>query len=108
MISTDQAIRIHSILIEKFGGLNGLRDRNLLDAALSRPYQTFDNRELYPTPPEKAAALIESILMNHPFLDGNKRFGYVAMRLTLMSFGMDIRADEKDKYILVLRLQEEN
>jgi hypothetical protein len=52
-----------------------------LESALSRPYQTFDENELYNSPVEKAAALIESIIINHPLIDGNKRFGYVAMRL---------------------------
>lgn len=104
MITIDEALRIQSILIDKFGGLSGLRDRNLLDSALSRPYQTFDDKELYATPPEKAAAILESMLINHPFLDGNKRFGYVAMRLTLMEFGMDIHANEEDKYNFVIEI----
>ena len=70
MISIDEAIRIQSVLIDKFGGTVGLRDKNLLESALTRPYQTFDNKDLYPTPSEKAAAIIESLLINHPFLDG--------------------------------------
>lgn len=69
-----------------------------------RPYQTFDKKELYPTPAEKAAAIIESLLINHPFIDGNKRFGYVAMRLTLLHNGLDISANEDDKYIFVINI----
>ena len=59
-------------------------------------------KELYPTPVEKATALIESIISNHPFIDGNKRFGYVAMRLLIINFGMDIKADENSKYNFVI------
>ena len=77
MISVDDALRIQSLLIDKFGGTEGLRDKKLLESALMRPYQTFDNKDLYQTPSEKAAAIIESLLINHPFIDGNKRFGYV-------------------------------
>jgi len=104
MISIDDAIRIQRVLIDKFGGSDGLRDKKLLESALIRPYQTFDNNDLHPTPSEKAAAIIESILINHPFIDGNKRFGYVAMRLTLMDYGLDISAVEDDKYDLVIKI----
>jgi len=102
MITVEEAIRIHGILIDRFGGINGLRDRNLLESALSRPFQTFDKKDLYSSPVDKAAALIESIVINHPLLDGNKRFGYVAMRLILLESGLDIDAPEEDKYLFVI------
>jgi len=102
MITVEEAIRIHGILIDRFGGINGLRDRNLLESALSRPFQTFDKKDLYSSPVDKAAALIESIVINHPFLDGNKRFGYIAMRLILLESGLDIDAPEEDKYLFVI------
>jgi death-on-curing protein len=102
MITVEEAIRIHGILIDRFGGTNGIRDRNLLESALLRPFQTFDKKDLYSSPVDKAAALIESIVINHPFLDGNKRFGYVAMRLILLESGLDIDAPEEDKYLFVL------
>lgn len=104
MISVEDALKIQSVLIEKFGGATGLRDKNSLESALMRPYQTFDDKDLYPTPSEKAAALIESIIINHPFIDGNKRFGYVAMRLTLMDYGYDISSEENDKYEFVIKI----
>ncbi len=72
MISFEEAIQIHTLLIQKFGGTNGIRDSDVLLSALARPFQTFDGVELYPTPVEKAAAILESIIANHPFLDGNK------------------------------------
>ncbi|MEQ8688674.1 MAG: Fic family protein [Imperialibacter sp.] len=82
MISEQEVLGIHSILIERFGGSNGVRDIGLLQSALGRPYQTFDGGELYPTAIDKAAAvLVESIVKNHLFIDGNKRTGYVLARL---------------------------
>ena len=104
MIDLKQALIIHQVLIEKFGGTDGLKDQRALESALARPHATFDQKELYPTPVDKAAAILESILINHPFLDGNKRTGYVLMRLTLMQGGLDIEATQADKYEFVLKV----
>lgn len=102
MISKKEVLSIHDILVEQFGGGQGTRDEAALESALARPYSTFDAQELYPSPEEKAAAIIESILINHPFIDGNKRTGYVLMRLILMNLGKDISATEEEKYELVI------
>ncbi len=59
---------------------------------------------IYNSPIKKAAALIESILNNHPFIDGNKRTGYVLMRLLLLEHGLDIEASQEDKYLFVIKL----
>lgn len=106
MINLKQALSIHQILIEKFGGAKGVKDQGLLESALNRPYATFDQEDLYPTAIDKAAALLESILINHPFIDGNKRTGYVLMRLTLMDAEMDIEATQDEKYHLVIQVAE--
>jgi death-on-curing protein len=102
MIDLRETIQIHEILIDKFGGTKGIRDMNLLESALARPFHTFDKRDLYPGPIEKASALIESILVNHPFIDGNKRIGYVLVRLLLIEYGLDISATEEEKYNFVI------
>lgn len=106
MITLKEVLVIHQYAIEKFGGSEGVRDMNLLDSAIQRPYATFDQKELYPTSIEKSAALIESIVKNHPFSDGNKRTGYILMRLTLLLSGNDIEATEQDKYQFVIGIAE--
>jgi death-on-curing protein len=102
MISEKEAIEIHSILIDRFGGSKGVRDKDLLNSALNRPYQTFDGKELYPQVIDKAAAILESIVKNHPFSDGNKRTGYVLARLIIMDGDLDIYATQDQKYQLVI------
>ncbi len=104
MIHLEDAIRIHNILIDEFGGKEGIRDKKSLESALYRPYQTFSKKSLYPDIVDKAAALIESILLNHPFIDGNKRTGYVLMRLLLLNEGLDISASQDDKYEFVMAI----
>jgi death-on-curing protein len=106
MIDIQQTILIHKLLIEQFGGASGLRDKDGLEAALARPFQTFDSQELYPSAIDKAAAIIQSIVTNHPFIDGNKRTGYVIMRLILMENQLDILADEDEKYAFVIQISE--
>lgn len=106
MIDIQDVIRIHEILIDNFGGSKGIRDRGLLESAISRPFQTYDKVDLYSNPVEKASALIESVLINHPFNDGNKRIGYVLMRLFLMGIGLDLIATEEEKYDFVIKIAE--
>ena len=77
----EQVTRIHSSLIAKTGGLDGIRDKNLLDSALKLPFQTFDGKDLYPDILDKATQLCFSLINNHPFSDGNKRIG---IHLTLL------------------------
>jgi death on curing protein len=102
MITLSVVENIHDILIEKFGGLKGIRDRGILESALNRPYQTFDGNDLYPTPLDKAAAIFESIISNHPFVDGNKRTAYVLMRLLLLEHKIDFTVTEETKYNFVI------
>jgi death on curing protein len=87
VISVEEVLKIHDILIEKFGGSPGVRDKELLESSVFRPFSTFDSIDLNPTTVAKAAAIIESIVKNHPFMDGNKRTGYTLMRLFLLNEG---------------------
>jgi death-on-curing protein len=102
MIELKDTLAIHNILIDKFGGSRGIRDSGALESALNRPLATFDNQELYPAPADKAAAILESILINHPFVDGNKRTAYVLMKLILFDEGLDVTASQEEKYEMVI------
>ena len=103
MIRVTEVLAIHDILIERFGGAKGVRDKAALDSAINRPYQTFDGQELYPKAVDKAAAIFESIISNHPFVDGNKRTAYVLMRLLLKHEMLDIAASEDEKFDFVIK-----
>ncbi len=102
MIDIHTTLQIHNRLIEAFGGSKGVRDQRGLEAALGRPYATFDGIDLYPLPIDKAAAIFESLIINHPFIDGNKRTAYVLLRLTLLQFDIDIIATEDEKYDMTI------
>ena len=102
MIDAKTAEQIHSILIDEFGGSKGIRDLNGLNGALARPYGTSDGNDLYKNPLEKAAALFESLIISHPFIDGNKRISYVLMRLLLAEHGFSINASQSEKYDFVI------
>ncbi|MBA3665446.1 MAG: type II toxin-antitoxin system death-on-curing family toxin [Bacteroidetes bacterium] len=102
MIDLKTVENIHNILIDKFGGSKGIRDIASLEASLARPYATFDALDLYPGAIEKAAALFESLIIGHAFVDGNKRISYVLMRLVLLENQMDISASQDEKYSFVL------
>ena len=104
MISFEEAIQIHELLIQKFGGSAGLRDPEALKSALARPYQTIEEQDLYPSPEEKAAALLESIISNHPFLDGNKRLGFVLMKLILLEAGLSLSSVHGEVYKFIIKV----
>lgn len=103
-ISLSEVCVIHIDLIRRYGGLHGVRDEGLLESALARPFQSFGGEELYPSVEQKAAAILESIVRNHPFIDGNKRTGYVLMRLLLLEFHRDILASENEKYDFIITI----
>src|SRR6185312_11978530 len=88
MILLEDILNLHKYSIQKYGGSEGLRDSGLLESAIARPFQTFDGEDLYPSVFEKAAALGESLIINHPFIDGNKRTGTVAMAALLEDEGL--------------------
>lgn len=104
MIDKAFIIKIHEMLINEFGGTHGIRDLNGLESAIARPFAFFDGNELYPTIFTKAAALIESLISNHPFIDGNKRVGYFCLRFFLLTQSFDIQATQQDKYNFVISI----
>ncbi|HSQ17225.1 MAG TPA: type II toxin-antitoxin system death-on-curing family toxin [Anaerolineales bacterium] len=82
-LTPEQVLFIHARLVAETGGMHGVRDLGLLESAVARPQATFDGQELYPTLFLKAAALLDSLVNNHPFIDGNKRTGIAAAALLL-------------------------
>jgi death-on-curing protein len=102
MISLKDVFIIHYEAIKRFGGSFGVRDQDVLESALSRPFQTFGGVDLYPTSIEKAAAIGESIIMNHPFVDGNKRTGYILMEIILRMNNLKINASDEELYLFII------
>ena len=98
MFSIEEVIHFHDEAINRYGGSKGIRDINSLDAALHRPWQTFDAHELYPSCFEKAAAVLQSIIMNHPFIDGNKRTAFILCESLLQKNSYTINAATETIY----------
>lgn len=96
LLTVDEIISIHSKLIEKTGGLNGLRDRGLLESAVASADNSFEDIEKYPTVCEKSARLAYAIITNHAFLDGNKRIGILTMLMTLKLNNIKISYSQKE------------
>jgi len=82
-LAAEQVIFIHSVLISETGGMHGIRDLGLLESAIARPQATFEGQELYSDLFLKCAALLDSLVNNHPFVDGNKRTGITAAGIFL-------------------------
>ncbi len=104
MISEADILLLHEFSILDYGGAKEIRDRNLLLSAINRPFQTFDGKELYPGPFEKAAALGESLIINHPFVDGNKRTAFLAMLALLKEYGIELSVQENEMYNYVITM----
>jgi len=102
MITKEEILLIHDQVVKLHGGANGVRDMNGLESAIARPYQSFGGDDLYPSCFEKSAAIGESIIMNHPFVDGNKRTGYVLMELMLRLENVRITATDDELYQFVI------
>ena len=103
-LTPEQVLFIHSRLISETGGSHGVRDLGLLESAVARPRATFDKKDLYLDLFTKAAALMDSLINNHPFLDGNKRTGITAAGLFLRINGRKLTASPKALEACTLRV----
>lgn len=99
-----EVLELHRRIIKQSGGASGIRDIGLLESAIAQPRMTFGGEELYPGLLEKSAALGFSIIMNHPFVDGNKRTGHAAVETFLILNGIEISAsvDEQERIVLAI------
>ena len=103
-ITADDVIQIHSRVIQRSGGMDGLRDRAGLEAAVSAPTQSFGGQDLYSTTVEKIARLGYGLASNHAFVDGNKRIGAMMTQLLLKwnGFQMSLSSGElADMFIAI-------
>src|SRR5262249_37906568 len=91
-LAVRHVLRIHERVIEQTGGVPTIRDTNGLDSAVAQPRLAFGGQSLYPTLADRAAALAFSLVMNHPFVDGNKRTGQAAMEMFLLRNGREVEA----------------
>lgn len=93
---------MHEILIQKFGGSAGIRDKGALEGAVYRPQSGYYNDRI-----TAAAALFESLAINHPFVDGNKRIAFAAMDVFLRMNGYKLNTNSQDAYNFIIGMFEE-
>lgn len=103
-LSKEQVILLHKRLIETTGGSDGIRDIGMLDSALANPFQSFENKELYPSVQAKAAQLCFGIVKNHPMIDGNKRLGAHVMLVFLALNGYELVYTQQELSVAILDL----
>jgi death-on-curing protein len=103
-LTLEEVLELHRLALEQSGGMEGVRDLGGLESALAQPRMTFGGQDLYPSLAEKAAAMGHSLVCNHPFVDGNKRVGHLAMETFLVLNGWELAAgvDEQEQIMLQL------
>lgn len=104
ILTKEQVILLHTQLIEQTGGTDGIRDKSLLDSALSAPFQSFGEIEPYPSLYQKAARLAFGLIKNHAFLDGNKRIGTHTMLVFLALNGVELSYTQEGLYGIILKV----
>jgi len=92
-LTPEQVLFLHSRLIQETGGAHGVRDLTMLLSAMGRPQASFGGKDLYPDIFLKSAALLDSLVLNHPFVDGNKRSAITAAALFLQDNGYRLRVE---------------
>jgi death-on-curing protein len=103
-LSLLEILELHKALIAFSGCSYGIRDIGALKSAINQPRLSFDQVDLYPDLISKASALCFSLVMNHPFIDGNKRIGHAAMETFLVLNGYEIEATVDKQEQLILNL----
>ena len=101
-LTVAEVIAIHHHQIEEYGGIHGLRDQGALEAAVFRPQTGY-----YNDISEEAAALLESLVNNHAFVDGNKRVGFAAMHTFLLINGFDLSVSSKAAFEFIIKSLED-
>ena len=104
ILTKRQIILLHEQLINETGGSQGLRDEGMLESALSAPFQEFEAFSPYPTIQQKAARLAYGLIMNHPFIDGNKRIGAHTMLTLLLINGIELEYTQQELVDIILEV----
>lgn len=107
-LSVVHVLVIHDQMIKRFGGLPGIRDLGLIESAVGKPQATFDGNDLYNTIFNKAAALLQSLLKNHPFVDGNKRTALTSAGIFLKLNGYQLINDHDNEVSFTLKVDNEH
>ncbi len=89
-LTVEQIISLHHQIIRQTGGMDGIRDSSALSSAVAAPFQTFQRKELFPSDIEKIARISYGLVVNHAFVDGNKRIGALVMQILLQENGYQI------------------
>jgi len=103
-LSITEVIRLHALVVADTGGAKGVRDLGALESAVAQPRMAMGGNDLYRTIEEKAATLCYSLVLNHPFEDGNKRIGHAAMEVFLNLNGCKFEANVDDAERMILDL----
>jgi len=103
-LSLREILELHEAVIEISGGARGIRDMRALESAVNQPRLTFNQADLYPNIVAKAAALCFFLVINHPFVDGNKRVGHAAMETFLILNGCEIEVTVAEQEQIILDL----
>ena len=104
LLTKEQVFVLHRELILAHGGSDGVRDENLLDSAIAAPFQSYGSEYMFPTIQHKAARLGFGLIMNHPFIDGNKRVGAHMMLMLLAMNGIELEYTQKELYEIILKV----
>ena len=107
-LTVSDIMLLHEKIIDKTGGIKGIRDIGLLEMAVNSPFASFDGEDLYKTLEEKAKQLCISLIKNHPFLDGNKRLGVLSMFVFLDLNGKKLNITNEEIVSLGLEIAKGN
>lgn len=107
-LTTEQVLFIHDQMVKRFGGSLGIRDLGLVESAVARPQSTFGGEYLYSSIFDKAAALLQSLLKNHPFVDGNKRTALTSAGLFLRKNGYKLINKHKKEVEFAVKVDNGN
>jgi len=107
-LKISQVLFIHDQMVKRFGGSHGIRDIGLIESAVARPQATFGGKHLYSSLFDRAAALLQSLLKKHPFVDGNKRTALVSAGVFLKKNGYKLINNHKQEVEFAIRVDNGN